>query len=172
MAAVAGDTVANKGGETMLSLPMLAFRIESLEASIELTIDEVWGYPHETNYGGGYAAKGTLTIHSGEYAVNNATHYFTTGELFEFLQQLQHCYKTFDGIAVLKNTERELALTCLFNRRGHVLVEGSFQSNPALKNVLSFEFSTDQTQIPQMLSSLSKAASIFGDNNGVKNLPS
>ena len=156
----------------MLSLPMLAFKMESLEDFVELTIDEVWGYPHETNYGGGYAAKGTLSIHIGEYAVNNAIHYFTTGELFEFLQQLQQCYKTLDGTAVLKNTERELALTCLFNRRGHVLVEGSFQSNPALKNTLSFEFSADQTQIPKVLSSLSNVASIFGGNTGVKNRPS
>ncbi len=156
----------------MLSLPMLAFKIEGMEDSIELTIDEVWGYPHETNYGGGYAAKGTLSIHVGEYAVNNATHYFTTGEIYGFLQQLQHCYKTLEGTAVLKNTERELQLTCLFNRRGHVLVEGSFQSNPALKNILSFEFSTDQTQIPQILSSLSMVASIFGGNHGVENQPS
>ena len=152
----------------MLSLPMLAFKIEGMEDSIELTIDEVWGYPHETNYGGGYAAKGTLSIHVGEYAVNSATHYFTTGEVYEFLQQLQHCYKTLDGTAVLENNERELALTCLFNRRGHVLVEGSFQSNPALKNILSFEFSTDQTQIPKVLSSLSNVASIFGDKNGIE----
>jgi hypothetical protein len=156
----------------MLSLPMPAFRIESLEDSIELTIDEVWGYPHEISYGGGYAAKGTLSIHIGEYAVNNAAHYFTTGELYKFLLQLQYCYNILDGTAVLKNTERELALTCLFNRRGHVLVEGSFQSNPALKNILSFEFSTDQTQIPQILSSLSEVASIFGGNHGVENQPS
>jgi hypothetical protein len=55
-----------------LPLPMLAFKLEGMDDSIELTIDEVWGYPNETSYGGGYGAKGNLSIRAGEYMVVNA----------------------------------------------------------------------------------------------------
>lgn len=152
----------------MLSLPMPVFRLQGEEDFVDLSINEVWGYPNETNYAGGYGAKGILTIQAGEFAVTKATHYFTTGELYRFLQQLRHCYNTLDGTAILENTERELTLTCLFDRKGHVLVEGSFQSNPSVRNILTFEFTTDQTKISQMITSLLRIASIFGDDQGVR----
>ena len=83
-----------------LPLPFLAFKLDGMDDSIELTIDEVWGYPNETSYGGGYGAKGKLSIRAGEYMINNATHYFTTGELYNFLQQMEHCYEALDGVAL------------------------------------------------------------------------
>ncbi len=56
----------------MLLLPMLAFKLEGMDNFIELTIDEVWGYPNETSYAGGYSAKGNLSVHAGAFAINSA----------------------------------------------------------------------------------------------------
>ena len=151
-----------------LPLPMLAFKLEGMDDSIELTIDEVWGYPNETSYGGGYGAKGNLSIRAGEYMVVNATHYFTKGELYSFLQQMKYCYEVLDGFATLDNTDRELDLKCTFNKKGHVLIEGHFQKDPSINNKLTFELRSDQTQAAATISSLKAVAEIFSDNKGVK----
>ena len=76
----------------MLSLPMLAFRISGIDEHIELTINEVWGFSDNTSYGGGYGAKGTLSIQAGEYSVS-AAHFFTTGELYRFFDTLKHQFE-------------------------------------------------------------------------------
>lgn len=153
----------------MFQLPILAFRFESIPDLIELTIDEVFGYPNETSYGGGYGAKGRLTINAAEYAVNEATHYFTTGELYRFLLQLEQCYKSLTGTAKLENTERELELECRFNKTGHVSFVGSFQGNSSVNNVLTYELRSDQTQLPDVIASLKEVFKVFGDNQGITN---
>lgn len=150
----------------MLQLPMLAFVMTGIDSSIQLTIEEVFGYPDETSYGGGYGAKGTLDIKSGGFTAN-AFHYFTTGELYTFYQQLQGCYDSLTGIATLKNTERELELQCEFNKFGHVIITGSFQSSPTEKNILQFEIKSDQTQVKDTLLQLKAVYDVFGDNKGI-----
>lgn len=150
----------------MLQLPMLAFLMTGMDGSIQLTIEEVFGYPNKTSYGGGYGANGKLTIQSGGFSAN-ATHYFTTGELYSFYQQIQDCYNQLMGIAILENTERELELQCEFNKFGHVIVMGSFQANPHEKNILHFEIKSDQTQMKDTLSQLKSIYEVFGDNKGI-----
>ena len=149
----------------MFDLPILAFSMSGTDEFIELIIEEVWGFPDETSYGGGYGAKGSLKIRSAEYTVS-AVHYFTTGELYGFSRELKKCYDSLNGIAVLENTERELELKCEFNRLGHVIISGSFKSNPGAHNKLIFEFKTDQTQVKESLSQLKAVADIFGDTKG------
>jgi hypothetical protein len=150
----------------MLPLPMLAFSLEGEDSYIELTIEEVWGYPNETSYGGGYGAKGKLTIKEGEYSVNNAAHYFTTGELYKFLQELQQCYEKLEGVAYLGNTEHELDLKCTFNRKGHVVINGRFQSRQDIETILIFEIRSEQTQILAAIFALKAVVKIFGDDKG------
>lgn len=151
-----------------MQLPIQAFRLEGVDSLIELTIDELFGFPDETSYGGGYGAKGRLTIRANEYSVVAATHYFTTGELYRFMLQLEECYETLSGTAVLENTERELELECQFNKLGHVSFSGSFQGRPDIENILTFECRSDQTQIPAIIASLKHIYSIFGGNYGIK----
>lgn len=150
---------------SMPELPTLAFRMAGIDEYIELSIDEVYGFPNDTSYGGGYGAKGTLNICAGEYVVT-AQHYFTTGELFCFSIQLRRCYDALNGTAVLENTERELELKCEFTRLGHVIITGIFQANPCVKNILEFEIKTDQTQIKETLASLKRIFDMFGDERG------
>ena len=152
----------------MLDLPMLAFQINGIDESIDLTIEEVWGFPHEPDsYCGGYGAKGRVTVQAGEYSVS-AMHYFSTGELYKFLLQLELCYERLDGNAMLENLECELELKCEFNRLGHVIVLGRFQADLSVGNALDFEIRTDQTQVRSTLSQLRTVFDIFGGNEGKK----
>lgn len=144
---------------------MTAFRIDGIGEYIELSIDELFGYPKEISYGGGYGAKGTLSITSGHYSVV-AAHYFTTGELYHFYRKLKKCYESVVGKAVLYNTEKELELSCEFNKLGHVILIGKFQEISSVDNILQFEIHTDQTQIQTTLSQLSDVVDVFGEDKG------
>jgi len=150
----------------MADLPMLAFRLNGLDGSIELFIDELFGFPNETSYGGGYGAKGRINIDTGGYSVKSQ-HYFTTGELYEFSSVLNICQKELFGKAELKNTESELELVFTYNKLGHVNVSGEFQERLDINSKLVFEFRADQTQTKETLSDLNKVVAVFGNNKGV-----
>jgi len=149
-----------------LHLPMLAFCLNGYGEYIKLSIDEVFGYPDETSYGGGYGARGNIQISIGGYQVNSQ-HYFTTGELFMFRQSLSQCYKTLSGIAKLNNTESELDLTVSFRKYGKVQITGCFQERPDLANRLEFEIESDQTCILQVIQQLGLVEKVFGGMKGM-----
>lgn len=149
----------------MNDLPIRAFLISGYSESIELTINKVYGFPNETSYGGGYGAKGTIEIHSGNYQVKG-NHYFTTGELFEFNQELKKCYKEICGKAELKNTERELELIVSVDFKGHVVLEGNFQERADINNILSFEIECDQSCLLPAIKDLENIEMIFGGMEG------
>lgn len=152
----------------MFTLPMTALKIKGIHDDfIQLQIEEIWGFPDEISYGGGYGAKGMLTIHAENYSVT-ALHYFTTGELYQYYIQLQDCHQSLCGSAVLENTERALELKCEFDKLGHVTVSGNFQARPDIKNILFYEIQTDQTLISDALSDLKKIYLAFGDMNGIQ----
>ena len=146
---------------------MVAFKMTGIGEYIELTIEEVWGFPKETSYGGGYGAKGILSIRAGQYSVID-NHYFTTGELYKFLTELKACYEKLNGTAILRNTEKELELKCEFDKFGHVIITGNFQANPVINNILSFEIFSDQTQIKDSIANLESIYEIFGNEKGKK----
>lgn len=152
-----------------MELPMLAFSIKGANEYIELYIDEVFGFPDQLSYGGGYGAKGTLNIIAGNYNVKS-THYFTTGELYDFTQQLIICYQNVKGTCTLNNVEQELKMRCEFDKFGHVKVVGKFQESPNVNNVLSFEIETDQTQMKEVIKQLENVIKCFGDNGGITKL--
>jgi len=149
-----------------LELPILAFHLTSMDGFIKLDITEVFGYPNETSYAGGYAAKGILAIKSAGFTAENE-HYFTTGELYRFGKALLLCYDKLSGTAVLESTELELALSCEFNKLGHVYIRGKFQPRMDLDNILQFELKTDQTQVIKTLSQLKAVKAVFGDEHGI-----
>lgn len=151
----------------MFELPMLMFRMTGIDSLIELNMDEVWGFPDLTSYGGGYSAKGILSIKACNYYAKD-THYFTTGELYYFARELRKCYTSLSGVATLHNTERELDLVCSFNKFGHVIITGKFQAAPDAKNILQFEIKSDQTQVKETIIQLSKVSDLFGDEYGIK----
>lgn len=145
-----------------LNLPLLAFCLNGYEGHIKLTIDEVYGFPDETSYSGGYGAKGSIEIVAGAYRVNSQ-HHFTTGELHMFKESLVKCYETLSGIAVLDNAERELEMSISFSTSGKIVITGSFQERPDLGNKLEFEINSDQTFIQSVIQELTAVQRIFGD---------
>jgi len=150
----------------MVELPVLAFDIIGCNQHIRLNVDEVFGYPNEISYGGGYGAKGTININVGPYKVCT-NHYFTTGELYTFFQQLQKCYDNIKGEAVLLNIEHALNLKISFGKFGNVVVSGKFQERQDVSNILYFEMDTDQAAIFDALTSLKVLCRLFGDEKGV-----
>lgn len=144
---------------------MLAFNLNGNDEYITLYINKVLGFPNETTYGGGYGAQGDLSIKVGNYIVNSS-HWFTTGELYDFYKQIKLCYETLQGKACLINTEYKLELNLSLDKFGHVLVDGSFQERMDIRTKLTFEMVTDQTQLIPVIEQLSKVVSIFGDKKG------
>lgn len=148
-------------------LPMLAFEMGDEFNFIRLMIDEVYGYPDELSYPGGYGAKGRLTIRADAYVVNEAIHHFSTAELYHFLVELERCYLNASGTASLNNTEHEMTMECIFDKLGHVDVVGKFQTNDLRKNCLFFELPLDQTYIPAAIKSLQEVRKVFGNSKEV-----
>ena len=150
----------------MIELPMLAFKLTGNDEYIGLSINEVYGFPEEIAYGGGYGAKGTLEISVGSYYVH-ADYYFTTGELYTFLCQLQKCYDSICGEAFLVNNEQELQLNICFEKNGKVIVSGEFQEHPYVDTKLIFEMATDQAAISTVIRELLNVFHSFGDEKGI-----
>lgn len=148
-------------------LSMLALELKCYDNEyLRLTIDEVFGFPNEIAYGGGYGARGSLDIQVGPYNVH-ANHCFTTGELYDFYCQLQKCYDSISGESILTNTDQELELKLSFDKTGKIFVTGEFQSRLDISNRLCFEMTTDQTYISDVLADLRKVYQKFGDSSGI-----
>jgi len=149
-----------------LSLPTVAFCLKGYGDYIQLTIDEVFGYPNETSFGGGYGAKGNIQISVGGYKVDSQ-YYFTTGELFRFRQSLMNGYDNLSGIATLDNTEGDFELSVSFNKSGKVQIFGCFQERLGINNKLIFEIESDQTYVLPVIQQLNLVQKIFGDMKGI-----
>ena len=154
----------------MTELPIAAFQLHGYNNEhICLNISQVYGFPDEISYGGGYFVKGNLDICVGSYSVL-AEHSFTTGQLYNFYCQLQKCYDTISGKAVLENVEGELELELTFQKTGKVLAAGMFQERPDVDTRLRFEMITDQAAIASVLRELKNVYNTFGDENGIVKL--
>jgi hypothetical protein len=151
----------------MINLPMTAFSIPGYGEKLELTILEVFGFPQEITYPGGYYAKGKIEIKSGSYYVL-AEHCFTTGELWTFKNALKACYKEFSGEVELNSTESELELVVEFSYTGKVKIRGSFRERLDIGNKLLFEFESDQTCMLSAIRDLERVEKVFGDDLGVR----
>ncbi|MEQ6357251.1 hypothetical protein ABNX05_21705 [Lysinibacillus sp. M3] len=60
---------------------MNAFLIGSKQGFIRIEIIEVFGFPNETSYLGGYEVKGKIDIKSGNYFVKDAELWFSTCQI-------------------------------------------------------------------------------------------
>ena len=150
----------------MTELSITAFQLQGYNEHISLDISQVYGFPDEITYGGGYYAQGNLDICVGSYSVC-AKHSFTTGELYDFYCQLQKCYDAISGEAILENVDHELELKLTFQKTGKVLVAGMFQELPSVDTRLHFEMVRDQSAIAGVLRELKNVYSILGDKKGI-----
>ena len=154
----------------MVNLPIQVFNLKDYDGNfIKLTLNEIYGFPDELSYGGGYGANGLMEIEIGGYSVN-AHHNFTTGELHQFSCQLKEMYNSLSGKAYIDNVASEFEMSIVFDKYGRVEIEGEFQASQNNETKLIFEMSTDQTVIREAINDLENVYNFFGGHGGVEDL--
>lgn len=153
-----------------MDYPIKVFNLgEENNNYIKLEILEVFGFPDKTSFKGGYEIKCNLEISSGIYYLKTNNYYSSTGALYDFYKQLEECYTNLNGKASYKvfYGEDDLLFDILFEQ-GKVKINGRYQDNPSINNVLEFEFYLDQSYFNNVLNDLSRIIKQFGNNSGIK----
>lgn len=153
-----------------MDYPIKVFEIKGFSGErIILEITEVFGFPDETSFRGGYDVQCDLEISCGPYSIRTNRYYSSTGALYNFYNELLRCYKDLKGIASYKLNcpENYFDLNITFDEHG-VNISGKYQDDPVVKNYLNFEFTSDQSYFIEVVSDLKKIILQFGDNLGIK----
>ncbi|MCM3630566.1 hypothetical protein M3194_24850 [Paenibacillus glycanilyticus] len=147
---------------------LLDFIVRGKQGSfIRITLDEIFGFPTTTSHFGGYDVKGSTEIKSGSYYVNGEV-WFSTGDTYEFYNQIVRCYTELDGTAIFCSTEENLKFEVKFYNRGQVVIEGCFQEFAHEDNELKFEFESNQSFFVETLDGLKKVVNQYGGLKGVR----
>ena len=153
-----------------MDYPIKIFEIKGSSGErIKLEITEVFGFPDETSFRGGYDVKCNLEMNFGPYSMNTDGYYSSTGALFNFYTELLKCYNDLKGSAAYRPDfpENNFDLSIEFDEHG-VNISGRYQDDPAVNNILSFEFNSDQSYFKEVVGDLKKVVLQFGDNQGIK----
>lgn len=152
-----------------MDYPIKVFEIKGFSGErIKLEITDVFGFPNETSFRGGYDVKCNLEISSGPYSVRTNNYYSSTGALYNFYDELFKCYNDLNGMASynLDFPENYFDLNVKFDEYG-VNISGKYQDDSIIKNILNFEFTSDQSYFKEVVSDLKKIVLQFGDNQGI-----
>jgi len=145
-----------------------AFELKGKQGFIRIELKEVFGFPKETSYLGGYDVKGKIQIKSGNYYVKDAELWFSTGQIYEFYKQLLKCYEELEGIINFPNTDSsELKLVLEFTGLGKFKIQGIFQEYLSVENFLEFEFESEQSYLISTLAELKEIVDYYGGNEGL-----
>lgn len=144
------------------------FFIKGKEGFIRIELKEVFGFPDLTSNFGGYDVQGRIEIKSGNYYVNGEL-WFTTGEIYEFHEQLASCYRKLSGVATFWTSETNLKIEIKFDKLGQITIDGYFQEKAYQENKLKFEIESDQSFFEETIKGLKKIVDYYGDLKGVKN---
>ncbi len=134
---------------------------------VHLKILEVFGFPMKTSHSGGYDTLSSIEIISKGYKANGEL-YISTGEIYEFGQQLEENNRTLNGVAKLYSTESNLKIEAEFDGIGHVFIKGSYREDYSYDNELGFELVSDQTFMTQAINGIKQIALIYGTKEGLK----
>jgi hypothetical protein len=145
---------------------MESFKIYGDGDFVQITFDEVYGFPDTTSHFGGYEVRSKLEIKSRGFKVASIL-WTTTGELFEFYQLLKTSNKKLSGMIDFKTYEGNLAFSISYDTMGHVNIKGLFMEHGEFDNKLHFEFNTDQTFIKTTLQELETIVHKYGTMQGV-----
>jgi hypothetical protein len=146
------------------------FTLTTGSDSLQISLDEVYGFPDRTSHFGGYDARGTVTLHCGAYHVRGLL-WFSTGEVWQFYTELRKAYDDLKGEALFRSSEGNLNFTVSFTRFGHWTLEGDYQEHLHLNSRLRFEMTSDQTYLVETLAQLSEFVAKYGDNRGYHDGP-
>ena len=156
-----------------MDYPIKAFEIKGFPGErIKLELIAVFGFPNEISFKGGYDIGCNLEINSGAYSMRTNHYYSSTGALYNFYNKLLKCYNDLKGTASyeLIYPDNYFDLNVKFDEYGSVNISGKYQDRPDVKNVLNFEFTSDQSYFKEVISDLKKIVLQFGDNQGVKGM--
>jgi hypothetical protein len=145
---------------------MDSFTIKGGSDFITVTLDNLFGFPEETSHWGGYDASAIAEIKSRSFYCK-ANFYTSTGELFNFYQDLKKCNQDLKGIAKYVSYEAHLELTLEYDTTGHVTVKGMFSEHSLYANELQFEFSSDQSHIKSTIDELNVLVDKYGNMEGI-----
>ena len=142
------------------------FSIEGISDFIKVTFEEVYGFPDKTCHWGGYELRTLLEIKSIGFYVKSIL-WTSTGELFEFYEELRTCNQDLKGVARFESYEGNLKFIAEYDNAGHVTIKGTFSEQNNFANKLQFEFTTDQTFISSNLSALGILTNKYGGMKGI-----
>jgi len=153
-----------------MDFPIKVFEIGFGQEYIKLEILEVYGFPDQTSFRGGYDVRCNLEITVGAYNCRTQNYYTATSALYDFYIALQDCYNKVSGKATYNvlDPENYLVFEVMFTQRGGVQISGKYQDDPVVNNILDFEFTSDQSYFKEVISDLKKIVLQFGDNQGIK----
>ena len=145
---------------------MEEFSIKGNGNFIKVAFDEVYGFPGKTSSWGGYEVLGTIQIKSRGFQVK-APLYTSTGEIYEFYEQLKQRNEQLNGVVYYRTFEENLDLKLEYDDLGHINVFGVFSEQNQFANELKVEFIIDQTYLYSTLIELKAIADKYGDMKGV-----
>jgi len=152
-----------------MHLPIKAFCLKGSTGNekIEIIIEDIFGFPHETCYDGGYDFRGIANVHIGNFKVNDAPVFCSTGALYRLLMSLKQCYQSLEGTASLFHSlENNLTFVLSMTKLGHAVIEGEYQEISHVNTKLVFEMETDQTCILSTINELQTIENLFGNEFG------
>ena len=145
---------------------MNEFTITGKKGFLRIKLNEVFGFPNQTSYLGGYDVQGKIEIKSGNYYVKDAELWFSTGQIYKFFLELQKCYNHLQGGATFSGLDNALKMDLNFNRFGQISIEGYFKELPSEENILQFEFESEQSYLVSTLQQLKTIVVQYGGLTG------
>ena len=145
---------------------MDSFQLKGDNGYISLSLIKVYGFPDETSHFGGYEVDASVEIKSSNYHVKGSLS-TTTGEIYEFCQELKTCHDAVKGTASYRSYENNLVMQVVYNPQGHTSITGEFREHSWEDNVLKFEITGDQSYFQHALGELQRLVSKYGDNKGI-----
>ncbi|MBS1772214.1 MAG: hypothetical protein JST82_05095 [Bacteroidetes bacterium] len=133
---------------------------------IKLSFKNVWGFPNQTSWLGGYDLNVILQVKSYNFS-GNGDYYTSTGEIYQFYKQLETCNESLSGIAEYESQESPIKFTIQYTDFGHVTISGICE-DIYNNNKLKFKFESDQSFIQQTLIELKAIVDRYGDMKGIK----
>ncbi len=132
--------------------------------NISITIDEVFRYPDESSYEGGYDVKCSIKIKAGGYTATSFDFYTATGTIFRFEEDLKKCYESLKGIAKYEMwLEKNLSFNVTMTGKGHGIICGTFQELMCRDNILKFEIETDQSFLKDTIEDIEQLKNIINN---------
>jgi len=145
----------------------MTFTIQGEADYIKFTYVEVFDFPDKTCHWGGYDSRVVLEIKSRNFYVKE-TFYTSTGELFEFAEELKVANEKIKGTVQFRSYEGNLEFSLAYDSHGHIAIKGQFSDQNECSNELQFEFNSDQSFLNNTLNEISLITSKYGGMTGVE----